>query len=177
MVETIAEMVLGVMRMILPKMKTVDIGWGWEDIAFRSGPLISPEILREVALPSYRKISDLLLEYGCDLNATDSDGLIDELIPVWLEGGVNVMFPLEIGAWKADPAELRKKYGRDLRIYGGIDKLELAKGRKAIDAEIERRLPLMKEGGFVPFPDHLLIPGQSLSDYQYYVKRIRELRF
>jgi uroporphyrinogen-III decarboxylase len=72
---------------------------------------------------------------------------------------------------------LRTRYGRELRIIGGIDKREIAKGRAAIDAEIERRLPLMREGGYIPAPDHEIIPGTSLQDYQYYVESIRALRF
>jgi len=40
-----------------------------------------------------------------------------------------------------------------------------------------RVMHLMKEGGFVPLPDHLIVPGTSLEDYKYYLKRIGELRF
>ena len=72
---------------------------------------------------------------------------------------------------------MKKKYGKKLRVIGGINKLELEKGPDAIDAEIERRIPLMAEGGFIPLPDHLITPGTSLENYKYYLDRIRELRF
>jgi uroporphyrinogen decarboxylase len=122
-------------------------------------------------------IADKLLEHGCDLYLVDCDGLVDALIPGWLAGGVNVMFPIEIGAWKADPHAYRSRFGRDLRVFGGIDKLALEKGPAAIDAEIERRIPFMKEGGFVPLPDHQITPDTSLANYRYYLDRIRNLRF
>lgn len=175
MVDTIADLVVWGLDQVLPKVK-VDIGWGWEDICFRSGPLLSPDIFKEVAVPGYRKIADKLLEHGVDLYLVDCDGLIDDLLPHWLDAGVNVMFPIEIGVWKADPQVLRKRYGRELRILGGIDKLEIPKGPAAIDAEIARRIPLMKEGGFVPLPDHFIVPGTSLENYKYYLERIREIR-
>jgi hypothetical protein len=35
----------------------------------------------------------------------------------------------------------------------------------------------MKAGGFVPLPDHLIIPGTPLDDYRYYLGKIRALRF
>ena len=92
-------------------------------------------------------------------------------------GGVNIVYPVEIGTWQTDPMELRRQYGPELRIIGGIDKREIAKGQAAIDAEIERRTPLMREGGYVPAPDHDIIPGTSLHDYQYYLESIRALRF
>ncbi len=87
------------------------------------------------------------------------------------------MFPVEIGPWNADPMALRKRFGKEMRVFGGINKLEIAKGRAAIDAEIERRVPLMKEGGFVPLPDHIIVPDTSLDDYRYYLDAIRSLRF
>lgn len=175
-VETLSHLVCWCYDQVLPKVK-VDLGWGWEDICFRTGPLISPNLFRTLFVPGYKKITAKLREYGCDLCAVDCDGKIDELVPLWLEGGVNVMFPVEIGAWQADPMAFRRRYGKELRIIGGIDKLVLERDRHAIDAEIERRKPLMREGGFVPLPDHLITPGTPLDNYQYYLKRVQELRF
>ncbi len=155
----------------------IDVGWGWEDICFKTGPLITPDVFNQCCVPGYRKIADKLREHGCDIYMVDCDGFIDHLIPGWLEGGVNVMFPVEIGTWQADPMVMRKKYGKELRVFGGINKLVLEKGKADIDAEIERRKPLMAEGGFIPLPDHLITPGTPLENMQYYHERIRELRF
>ena len=176
MVMTQADLVCWALEQVLPKVKP-DMGSGWEDICFRTGPLVSPDIFAQVVVPGYRKVSDTLLKYGVDLHMVDCDGMIDALIPHWLDGGVNVMFPVEIGPWGADPMAMRKRHGKALRIFGGINKLEIAKGRVAIDTEIERRLPLMRAGGYVPLPDHLIVPGTSLSDYRYYLDRLRALRF
>jgi uroporphyrinogen decarboxylase len=175
-VDTIADLACWELDQILPKVK-VDLGWVWEDISSKSGPFISPKVFEKCVVPGYQKISSKLRQYGVELYAVDSDGILDPLIPGWLEGGVNIIYPVEIGTWQADPMELRKRYGRELRIIGGIDKREIAKGRAAIDAEIERRLPLMHAGGYIPAPDHEIIPGTSLQDYQYYVESIRALRF
>ena len=176
MVDTISNLVCWGLDQVLPKVK-VDCGWGWEDICFRSGPLISPAVFKKCVVPGYRKISNKLLQYGVELYVVDCDGLIDDLLPLWLEGGVNVMFPIEIGSWECEPRAFRQKYGRELRLFGGIDKIEIAKGPKAIDAEIARRIPLMKDGGFIPLPDHLIPPDVSLDNYKYYLERIRNLRF
>jgi uroporphyrinogen decarboxylase len=155
----------------------IDLGLGWEDICFKSGPLVSPRIFEQCCVPAYRKVADKLTHHGCDLYMVDCDGKLDDLMPLWLEGGVNILFPVEIGTWQADPMAFRRRYGKQLRIYGGIDKRELTKGRAAIDAEVRRRMPLMKDGGFIPLPDHLIIPGTPLADYRYYLDRIGELRF
>lgn len=174
--DTIANLVCWWLDQILPKVQ-VDLGWAWEDICFKTGPLVPPDVFRSAAVPAYRKITDKLHQYGCDLCAVDSDGKVDDLVPLWLEGGVNVMFPIEVGTWDGDPMAYRRKYGAELRVIGGIDKLVLERDRAAIDAEIERRKPLMAEGGFVPLPDHLITPDTPLDNYRYYLDKIRELRF
>ena len=177
MVETLADLSCWGIDQVVPKMKTKpDMGHSWEDICGKTGPLVSPDIFDECVAPGYRKIRNKLEEYGIKLFSIDSDGDVAPLVGHWLEAGVNVQFPIEIGTWDPDPMAFRKQYGRELRIIGGLNKLALEKGPAAIDAEIERRVPLMKDGGFVVMPDHLITPGVSLKDYQYYLERIRELR-
>jgi uroporphyrinogen-III decarboxylase len=88
-----------------------------------------------------------------------------------------MLFPLEVGTFGGDARELRRKYGKKLRLFGNFDKRVLAKGRGAIQAEMERLLPLMEEGGYIVMPDHLIPPDVPLDDYRWYLDRIRELRF
>jgi len=178
MVDTISDLVCWGIDQVAPRMKqSPDLGQGWEDICFRTGPLVSPSIFDQHVAPGYRKIRRKLEAYGVTLYCIDSDGMVEPLVANWLEAGVNVQFPIEIGAWDADPHVIRRKFGQELRIIGGFNKLALEHGRAAIDAELERRLPLMKEGGFVLMPDHLITPGVPLEDYKYYLARVRELRF
>jgi Uroporphyrinogen decarboxylase (URO-D) len=177
MVDTIADLVCWGMDQVIPRMSAPpDMGFGWEDICGKNGPLVGPDTFRRCVAPGYRKVRARLEHYGVPLYGIDTDGHIAPLVKDWLEAGVNVQFPIEIGTWKADPMQFRKRYGKDLRIIGGFDKLELEKGPAAIDAEIDRRLPLMRDGGYVPMPDHLITPGVSLKDYQYYLERMRDLR-
>lgn len=178
MVDTIARLSCWAIDQVVPKMKNPpDMGFGWEDICGRSGPLVSPDIMRRYVAPGYEMIRRKLEEYGTHLLGIDSDGDVAQLVKPWLDSGVNVFFPIEIGVWNADSMAYRKQYGRDMRIIGGINKLVLEKGPVEIDAEIERRIPIMKDGGFIPMPDHLITPGTSLAHYQYYLQRMKQLRF
>ena len=177
MVDTLAELTCWGIDQVVPHMTTKpDLGFGWEDICGKTGPLVSPPIFRQHVAPGYRKMRDKLDAYGIHMLGVDSDGMVEPLVKDWLDAGVNVQFPIEIGTWQADPMAIRQKFGKELRIIGGLNKLELEKGPAAIDAEIERRIPLMKDGGFVVMPDHLITPGVSLENYKYYLERIRELR-
>ena len=177
MVGTIADLVCWGLDQVVPRMHTTpDICHGWEDICGKTGPLVSPAIFETCVAHGYRTVRRKLDEYGIPLYSIDTDGDIALLLENWFNAGVNVQFPVEIGTWKADPMAYRKRFGRELRIVGGLDKLALEKGRAEIDAEIERRIPLMKDGGFLVMPDHLITPGVPLDDYRYYLDRIRTLK-
>ena len=178
MVTTLADLSCWAMDQIIPKMNTKpDLGFGWEDICGKSGPLVGPDIFEKCVAPGYRKMRNKLEEYGIDLLGIDTDGMVEPLLPNWMDAGVNVQFPIERGTWNATPEHMRQKFGKELRIIGGYDKLALEKGRAAIDAELESHIPLMKEGGLVIMPDHLITPGVPLDDYKYYLDRVRALRF
>ena len=151
-----------------------DFGHYWEDICFNHGPLVSPDFFRRVALPHYKRMTDLLYSHGVQWVSVDCDGKIDELIPIWLEGGVNTMFPIEIGTWNADFSKWRKMYGTNLLGIGGMNKLALSKDREAVDAEIERLKPWIDLGGFIPCPDHRLPPETKWDLVKYYTDKFRK---
>ncbi|HNS32351.1 MAG TPA: uroporphyrinogen decarboxylase family protein [bacterium] len=178
MIDTLSTLTCWTIDQIVPRMKRKpEMVLGWEDICGRSGPFVSPNLFRKYVAPGYTKVRNKMEEYGIRLLGIDSDGDVSALTGPLLDAGVNLSYPLEIGTWNADPMEFRKKYGRELRMIGGFNKMVIEKGPSEIDAEIERRMSIMKDGGFIILPDHLITPGASLENYKYYLERIRNLRF
>jgi uroporphyrinogen decarboxylase len=179
MVETLGSLWYTVLERALRAAKeagcTFDYASLWEDMCYNRGPLISPQLVRDVMGPQYKRVTGLLRQYGCDVAVLDCDGKVDDLIPIWLESGVNVAFPLEVGTWGADPIEYRKRFGRELLIMGGFDKHILAKGKDAIRREIERLAPLAEEGGFIPFCDHRVPADVPLENYLYYIEQAKAI--
>ena len=157
----------------IPADVPLDYGHFWEDICFKSGPLIKPALFRQKIGPHYRRITDLLHRRGVNLVSLDCDGKIDALLPIWLENGVNVMYPIEVGTWNASIKPWREKYGRELRGVGGMDKRVFAFDRPAIDAEVERLKELVDLGGYIPCPDHRIPPDAKWENVLYYTERMR----
>ena len=153
---------------------TFDYAGMWEDICFKRGPLISPKMFREMCGPWYRRITDLLARYGCNIVQLDCDGRIDDLLPIWIESGVNCAFPIEVGDW-ADPVAMRRRYGRGLLLRGGFDKHILARGPEAIRAEVQRLAPLVEEGGFIPHCDHRVPADVTMANYIFYVEEAKRV--
>lgn len=150
-----------------------DLAWGWEDICFRSGPLVSLGFFREVLIPRYRRIREKLDSYGIDLWLTDCDGDIRPLLPDWLDVGLDIMFPFEVSC-SGHPGELMDRFP-NLRIWGGVDKMELRKGRDAIRSYLESLVPLVERGGFIPGCDHRCPPDVQEEDYLYYLDLKRDM--
>lgn len=147
----------------------------WEDICFKNGPLVIPSVFEEYVGPHYRKAADLLNSHGIDIISVDCDGKIDSLVPIWLENGVNTMFPIEVGTWDASIAPWREQYGKELRGVGGMNKTVFAKDYKAIDEEVERLKPLIALGGYIPCPDHRIAPDAIFENVQYYCHKMQEM--
>ena len=145
-----------------------------EDMCFRGGPLISPKMFEEFLLPRYQRMTAFLNANGIHTVILDCDGDISELVPLWIAGGVNTMFPLEVRAG-TDPFALREKHGDHVLLCGGIDKTRLAQGEDAIRTELRRIAPLVQTGGYAPHLDHLCPPDVTLKNYRHYLRLKREL--
>jgi hypothetical protein len=146
----------------------------WEDMCFKTGPLISPDFFRVFLLPAYKRLTSFLREHGIDNIFVDTDGDCSLLIPLFIEAGVTGIYPFECASGM-NIVKVRREYP-GLVIMGGLDKRAMAKGKRAIDQELEEKLPVMfKHRGYIPFCDHLVPPDVSFSDFGYYRKRIVEL--
>jgi len=147
----------------------LDYAEGWEDICFNSGPLLNPKVFKERVAPHIKRVMDLFRKQGIDVIWTDCDGKIDDLIPYFMEAGINCMFPFEVNA-SNDPVEYRKRFGKELLIMGGFNKMKLLESKDAVLAEFKRLDPLLSQGGFIPHIDHRCPAGVSFEMYQYYIK-------
>lgn len=167
MVETCCVLVEDFLDQVLPHFN-FDCATGWEDICFKNGPIVSVDFFKNVVTPRYKRINRKLKAHGIDLWWTDCDGDVRPILPYLMEGGINCLFPFEVNGC-AHPAELLNEYGKDLRIMGGVDKLELGKGPAAIKAYLKTLVPLVERGGYIPFCDHRCPPNVKPEDYLYYL--------
>lgn len=168
MVETCCQLVENFLGQVLPHFR-FDYASGWEDICFKNGPIVSPNFFRDVIKSRYRRIRDKLDRYGIGLWYTDCDGDVRPILKHLMDGGINCLFPYEVNSC-AHPGELLNQYP-ELRIMGGVDKIELAKGRAAIDAYLDSLIPNVQRGGYIPFCDHRCPPNVKEEDYLYYLDR------
>jgi len=144
-----------------------------EDIAYRSGSFISKEMFERFMSPYYIKFIDYLKQYNINNIFVDCDGLIDELIPLWLKVGVNGIFPIEA---VNDVYKIREKYPK-LKMMGGFDKRLLFKdsSKKSIDERLETVDNLLKKGKYIPHIDHAVSEDVTWENFKYYRFKLNEI--
>ena len=171
--EQITQLVLQTIERALRDVR-FDFAAGWEDMCFNHGPMISPALFSRYMVPRYQRITGVLKAHGVDVVIVDCDGDISQLVPLWLEAGVNCMFPLE-GAAGTDPRAYRDLYGERVLLLGGVDKRALIEGKEAIRREVHRLEPLVREGGYIPHVDHRVPPDVTYENYLYYLQVKRDI--
>jgi hypothetical protein len=174
MTDYVGSFVLAVIRRAAEEVD-LDFAIYWEDMAMKTGSLISPDLFRQYMSPNYKRVNDFLRGQGIDIHMVDSDGNVDELIPLWLEVGVNMVYPMEVAAG-CDILAYREQYGKDLLILGGIDKRALRTDKAAVEAEVMSKGPQMvRAGGYSPMVDHAVPPDVPLANFQHYLDLCREV--
>ena len=149
-----------------------DFAHMWEDICFKTGPLVAPDVFRAKVGPHYKRVTDLLKKYGIDIVSLDCDGCIDALVPIWLENGVNTMFPIEVGTWNASIEPWRKQYGKETPRRGRDEQGGLRAGSGGHRCRGRAAAPLVELGGYIPCPDHRIAPDGKWDLVRYYCDRM-----
>jgi uroporphyrinogen decarboxylase len=149
-----------------------DYGRFYEDMAYRAGSLISPQMFREFMTPYYRRLIDFAMSKGVRHFVVDSDGYIEDMIPLFLEAGATALLPWEVMAGN-DIERARDRYPC-LGIMGGIDKTALL-SKERIDRELAKAARMIGRGGYVPYVDHAIPPNVTWENFKYYRERLDDI--
>jgi len=169
MMEFYADFTIEVSKSILEEIDTEYFNLS-EDFAMKTGPLLSPYTFKEFIFPHMKRLVTFLKSHRVKYVTLDSDGNPEAIIPMLMDAGIDLIWPLE-RASDMDPVRIRKKFGKNLRLSGGVDKRELAKDKKAIYNHLKELVPLVEEGGYIPTVDHTVPPEVSLENFRYYMEQ------
>lgn len=145
----------------------------WEDMAGKQGSLISMQMAEEFMMPHYDRLAAFARRHNVPVMSVDSDGLVDELVPIMMKHGVNAYLPFEVQAGN-DVEVYRARYPK-LGIIGGVDKNAIARSKKEINAELARVERMLPKGGFIPGCDHLIPPNVPWDNWVYYNENLKKI--
>ncbi len=155
---------------------TVDYASLYEPIASNAGPLISPEMFERYAMPGYRKVLDLLEKHEVPFRIfCTTGGDLGPLLPPLLDAGVNGLWISNIMTEAMEYSNLRREYGRDLALIGGIDCTALNRGEEAVRRAVETTVPpLLADGRYLPCLDDRPRDNTPFAMYRFYRELLAE---
>lgn len=170
-----SEFVVAMLKKILGEVE-VDAAIFSEAIGGNSGPLISPKMFEDFALDSYEPILSILREHGVETIIFRTYANSRILIPSIMKRGFNCLWACEVELESMDYRDIRKEYGKDLRLIGGIDLDSLLDGRQSIRRELEEKVPsLLAQGGYIPLADGRVRKNVPYDRYIYYRQLLQSL--
>lgn len=145
----------------------------YDDMGYKHNQFFSLKTYRELLKPVHKKAADWAHAKGVKVRL-HSCGDINPFIPDLIGIGIEALNPLEVKAGM-DPIELKKKYGKDLVLHGGINAL-LWDDIGAIESEIRRLMPVLKEnGGYMFSSDHSVPSNVSLDYFRYITDLVKDI--
>ena len=147
-----------------------------EPIGGNDQPLISPKMYADFVLKSYEPILEVLHRHPVATICFQTFANARILIPLILKWGFNCLWACEVNIEAMDYRSLRKEFGRDLRLIGGIDLDALRKDKAAIRQEIEEKVPpLIEDGGYIPLADGRVRADVPFENYVYYRRLLEKV--
>lgn len=144
-----------------------------DDMGYKLNQFFSLRTYRELVKPVQRRAIEWAHAKGVKARL-HSCGDIRPFVPDLVEIGLDGLNPIEVKAGM-DPVELKRAFGGQLVLHGGINAV-LWDNLDAIDAEMNRLVPVLKEhGGYIFSSDHSVPSSVSLKGFRHIVELARRL--
>ena len=134
----------------------VDILYIGDDVGMQTGMMISPDLWRKFLKPRYDKLFRNWKKINKNIVfALHSDGHIEPIIPDLIEIGLNILNPIQ--PTTMNDYELKKKYGKELVFWGGMNVQKTMPFGLPGDVinEVRDRIDIFgKNGGFIISSSH-----------------------
>jgi uroporphyrinogen decarboxylase len=175
MVDTYANLTIALQEILFAQEGYPDGIWYYEDLGFKERPFMSPAMYQEILKPGHVKTIDFAHSHHMPVTM-HSCGFIEPLLPEIVDAGIDCLQVIEVKAGM-DPLRIHRQFGDRLSLMGGIDIRVLNTGdHRAIDVELEAKIPILKEGfGFVLHSDHSVPATVPYETYQYFIRTGLEL--
>ncbi len=168
------DFLIGMMDLLVEKNNDFDAVWFFSDMAYCSGPMFSPDILKELISPSYERLKSWCIKHNKYM-LLHTDGDINKLIPEYIRIGFDWLHPLETRA-NNDVRVYKEKYGDKVSLMGNINADIIAEGDfSRIEDEIASKITVAKKnGGYIYHIDHSVSPTISFDSYAYAIEMIKK---
>jgi len=173
--DTYTHVAIQMFELVEAERMTCDGAFVYGDMAYSTGPFMSPHHYREFLKPCHKRMFAEFHKRGMPV-IFHSDGDIRLVLDDLIEAGVDAINPLEAKA-NMDVRELAPVYGDRLGFVGGIDvRVLLTNDPEQIRAELRSKLAAaMPYHGYIYHSDHSVPPGVTLETYRWLLDEVRRI--
>ena len=170
MAETYADLAIGLMEELFAKEGKPDGIWFYEDMGFKNRPFMSPDMYRELIMPSHKKTIAFVHSLGLPV-IMHSCGFVEPLLPSMIEAGIDCLQAMEVKAGM-DLLRIYEQFGDKIALMGGLDVRPVASNDLAgIKRELESKIPIVKrKNGFMLHTDHSIPESTEYETYKYFLE-------
>lgn len=127
-----------------------------DDVGMQTSMMISPDMWRKYVKPIVKKFCTLAHKYNayCKVH---SCGSIYPIIPDLIEIGADILNPIQPLAKNMDPFRLKKEFGKDICLHGGVDIQNLLPYASPVEVKdtVHRLIDEVgKDGGYILSSSH-----------------------
>lgn len=171
MADTYAELIVSLQEMLFEQEGYPDGIWYFEDMGYKGSPFMSPKLYRELIQPAHKTTIRFAKERNMPV-IMHSCGFVEPLLPDMIDAGIDCLQAMEVKAGM-DLLRIQENFGKQIALIGGIDVRALYSNDKSvIDAELESKIPLVKQGfNYVLHSDHSIPPTVDYESYRYFIER------
>jgi len=175
MTQTYSDLLIKLQKILFEREGYPDGIWYYEDMGFKNKPFMSPKMYMDLIFPAHKTTMDYAHENDLPV-IVHSCGFVEQLIPGLIEAGMDCFQTIEVKAGM-DVLKLHKEYGDKIALMGGIDvRVLYSNDKQQIDAELERIIPIVKQGNnYIAHSDHSIPKTVTYDTLRYYFDRVLEL--
>ena len=145
-----------------------DVIWCGDDFGSQQSCLMDLETWQKYFKPRMKKMFDEFRAINPNIKiAWHTCGAIGNLIPDFIEIGLDILNPIQPMAVGMDPEYLKNTYGNDLMFFGGICVQDLLPNGtpESIKTEVARRAKILgNQGGYIIAPAHNIQDDTSVEN-------------
>jgi len=146
----------------------IDIWFFGNDYAMQNGLLFSIAMFEDFFLENIKRLTTLAKSYGLKI-MEHSCGAITDLLPLFIEAGIDIIDPVQVTAKGMEPVPLKEQYGDNIVFHGGIDTQQILPHESptaVYDHACDIMATLGRGGGYIFAPSQILqsdIPEENIA--------------